>query len=126
MRMFLLASAFVALAPAAADATTWVAACNDGQHVQYNHTLGGPGLLYLNTGVPGGLQIAKLDQTVATRSEVCGAVTGNSPPGLMPPLSQLCINFVPKTITLVWHDPTHPATPAKVLGVFCKATISVH
>jgi hypothetical protein len=126
MRRFLFAVAVAGLLPTAANAVTWVAVCNDGQHVQYNHTAGGPGLLYFSNAATHGLQIARLDQTVENRSMVCGAVTGNSPPGLVPPLSQVCINFVPKTISLAWHDPTHPNVPTQNLGVFCKATITAH
>jgi hypothetical protein len=126
MRKFLLIVALAALTPAAANAATWVAICNDGQHVQYNHTLGGAGLLYLSNPMTNGLQIARLDQTSASRTMVCGAVTGNSPPVLMPPVSQVCINMMTKTINLMWHDPIHPATPAKDMGPFCKATITIH
>jgi hypothetical protein len=126
MRKLLFAAALAAAMPAAANAGTWVAVCNDGQHLQYNHTLGGPGLLYLSSGQIGGLQIARLEQSFASKTEVCGAVTGNSPPGLLPPLSQVCINFVNKTIELLWHDPVHPAAPVVVVGPFCKATITLH
>ncbi len=125
MRKFLLVAAFAALTPVAANAATWVAICNDGQHVQYNHTVGVKGLLYLTIPTTTSLQIATLDQTSASRTMVCGAVTGNSPPVLVPPLSQVCINLMTKTINLMWHDPIHPAAPVKDFGAFCKATITI-
>ncbi len=126
MRRLLLAAVAACLVPTVANATTWVAVCNDGQHVQYNHTAGGPGLLYFSIAPKGGIQMARLTETVSNKSRVCGAVTGNSAPGLMPPLTQLCINFVPKTISILWHDPIHPATPVVDMGVFCTATVTPH
>ena len=126
MRGIALIAALALAAPSIANATTWVAICNDGQHVQYNHTFGGPGLLYLSSTKTNGLQIARLDQTSASRTKVCGAVTGNSPPGLVPPLSEVCIDMTAKVITILWHDPIHPATPPQDMGPFCTATITVH
>lgn len=126
MRSFILMVAFAALTPVAANAATWVAICNDGQHLQYNQTVGGAGFLYLSNPATHGLQIARLDQTVATREMVCGAVTGNSPSGLTPPLTQICINLAAKVIGMAWHDPAHPALPVKEMGAFCKATVTIH
>jgi hypothetical protein len=125
-RRIVLAAALAYLLPTAAQAVTYVAICNDGQHVQYNHTVGGPGLLYFSNSTTNGLQIARLDEVTASKSSVCGAVTGNSPAALSPPLSQLCIDLVKNTIYMLWHDPIHPALPVKNMGLFCKATVTVH
>lgn len=126
MRGILFAAAIAVAVPTAVHATTWVAICNDGQRVQYNQTLGGNGLLYLKTPTSPTLQMARLEQTSRTRTMICGAIVGNSPASLVPPLSQMCIDRTANVISLKWHDARHPADPVHDMGAFCSATISVH
>ncbi len=121
MRRLLLAAVAACLVPTVANATTWVAVCNDGQHVQYNHNdrRAGPAA---RTAPKGGMQMARLTETVGNKSSWwrCGGRTGRCirRRRLTLPLTQLCINFVPKTISILWHDPIHPSTPVVDMGVF--------
>ncbi len=125
MRKLLLLAALAAAAPLSANAATWIAVCNDGNHVQYNQVPGAAGQLYFSNAMTHGLQIAALTGTTSSATMVCGAVNANPPPGLTPPLSQLCIDKTTNTITMKWHNPTIPGGTAVDQGKFCTATIKI-
>ena len=123
MRKFLLIAALAALTPAAANAATWVAVCNDGKTIQYNQTIGGTGFLYLKTD-KGIYQTARLVQTFYNGTAVCGAVHGNAPPGAEP-ITQVCANKSRNIIYLKYQDPTKPGSSIVEGGTFCAAKVTV-
>lgn len=125
MRKALIFAAFAAFATSAtaSHATTWVATCNDGENIQYVQTVNGAGYLYLKT-AKDYFQTARLAQTSADDTIVCGAVQGNVAAGLSP-LTQLCINKSRHAITLKYSKPGTPAGAVQDAGVFCAATITL-
>ncbi len=128
MRKLFLAAALAATASMAANAATWVAICNDGQHLQYNQTVGENGFLYLSTTggtIPGsGTQIAPLTQSFYNSIAICGAVPGNGTGAGGVPLSQVCANKSTGLIYIKWQSPVAGTTMKD--GNFCKATITIH
>jgi hypothetical protein len=128
MRKLIFLSACVVLCATSADAATWIARCNDGQHLQYNQTVGGGGILYLWTTdgvIPGtGTQMAVLKQTSLSATAICGTVTGNPTLPGGAPLTQLCANKTKGTITIKWQSPIAPAAIKE--GLFCKANVTVN
>jgi opacity protein-like surface antigen len=127
MRKLIFLSACVALCATGANAATWIARCNDGQHLQYNQTVGGGGILYLWTTdgvIPGsGTQMAVLKQTSIDANTICGTVTGNPTLAGGAPFSQLCANKTKSTITIKRQSPTGGDIKE---GLFCKATVTVN
>ena len=125
MRKLLLLAAIAVAMPVAANATTWVAICNDGQHLQYNQTVGGPGFLYLhdNPAMNGGIQIARLTQSFYNGIAICGAVIGNGTGAGGVPLTQLCANKDRKIIYIKWQSP-QAGVPMKDF-TFCQANVRV-
>lgn len=127
MTRFLLAATFALAIPSAANAVTWIAQCNDGKNVQYNQTIGGKGLLYMKGAggaVTSYIQMAHLDQTSATATEVCGTIVGNASPPT-PPFTFICINNSTKVISLKYQNPTVPGAPLQSAGTYCKATVTI-
>lgn len=128
MRKLIFLSACAVLLATSANAATWIARCNDGQHLQYNQTVDGRGILYLWTtdGVfPGsGTQMAVLTQTSISATAICGTITGNPilPGGA--PLTQLCANKTKGTVTIKWQSPVGPVVVKESL--FCKANVTVN
>jgi len=123
MRMAILATVLAASSAVAANATTWVATCNDGKNIQYVQTVNGAGFLYLKTGADY-YQTARLSQTLATDSVVCGAVQANAPAGT-DPITQVCINKSRQIISLKYVKPGTAAGEAKDAGDFCAATVTL-
>ena len=125
MRKSILATAFAlaAFVPAAADAATWIAVCNDGKNIQYNQTIGGNGFLYMKTD-KGTYQIARLTQTFLNGVAICGAVIGNSTGPF--PITQVCSNRDRKMIYLKYQNPTHANPPIEDAGQFCTADVRVN
>ena len=103
-----------------AQATTWVATCNDGKNLQYVQTVKGDGFLYLMVNKEL-YQTARLIQTVEGDTTICGAVQANVPAGTIP-LTQLCINKASQTISIKYEDP-HAKGGTKDVGAFCSATV---
>lgn len=128
MKKWVLMTAFALLCSGEAEAATWIARCNDGQHLQYNQTVGGGGILYLWTTdgvIPGtGTQMAVLTQTSINADTICGTVTGNPTLPGGAPLSQLCANKTKGIVTIKWQSPV-PGSAVKE-GLFCKANVSVN
>jgi opacity protein-like surface antigen len=123
MRKFLLIAALAASTAAAANATTWIAVCNDGKNVQYNQTEGGVGFLYLKTD-KGIYQTARLAQTSFDGEAICGTVNANAPAGAEP-ITQVCMSKSRQIIYLKYKDPSVSGSSVKDAGVFCKATVSI-
>lgn len=121
MRKAILLAALVASTAGAANATTWVATCNDGKNVQYVQTENGAGYLYLKVGKDF-YQTARLSQTVAKDSVLCGAVQANTPAGANP-VTQLCINKSRQMISLKYVVPGTAAGATQDAGEFCAATV---
>jgi hypothetical protein len=123
MRKFLLIAALAASTTVAANATTWVAVCNDGKNVQYNQTVDGVGFLYLKTDKDI-YQTARLSQTFFDGEAICGAVQANAPAGAEP-VTQVCTNKPRQVIYLKYKDPTVHGGSVQDAGVFCKATVTI-
>lgn len=120
MQKIVMALAVFAMTGVAANATTWVATCNDGKNLQYVQTLKGDGYLYLMVNKEL-YQTARLSQTVEGEATICGAVQSNVQGGTNP-LTQVCINKSRQTISLKYQDP-HAAGGVKDVGDFCAATV---
>lgn len=123
MRNFLLITALVASTAVAADAATWVAACNDGKSVQYVQTVDGLGFLYLKTNKDY-LQIARLSQTSFDGTDICGTVEANVPAGAEP-ITQICASKSRQIIYLKYREPTAPKTAWHDAGEFCAAAVTI-
>ena len=123
MRKFLLVVALAASTAAAANATTWVAVCNDGKPVQYNQTVGGVGFLYLKTDKDI-YQTARLSQTFFNGEAICGTVQANAPAGAEP-ITQVCMNKSRQIIYLKYKNPSVAGSAVQDAGVFCKATVTI-
>ena len=121
MRKVLLFAAAAASMAVAANATTWVATCNDGKDIQYVQTVNGAGYLYLKT-AKDYFQTARLAQTSADDTVVCGAVQGNVAAGAKP-ITEICINKSRQAITLKYGNPSGGAV--QDAGVFCAATVTL-
>jgi hypothetical protein len=115
MKQLIFLTALLASTAVAADATTWVATCHDGKGVQYVQTLGGAGYLYLKT-AKDYIQIARLSQSLATDTVVCGAVKGNVDTGAAL-LSQICMNKSRQAITIKYQS--------QDAGDFCAAAVTI-
>ena len=115
MRKLILLAALLASTAVAANATTWVATCNDGKNLQYVQTTGAAGYLYLKT-AKDYIQVARVAQTSATETVVCGAVKGNVDAGAAA-LSQICMDKSRQTITLKYQ--TQDAAE------FCAAAVTI-
>lgn len=122
MRMVLLVAAMAASTSAAANATTWVASCNDGKNIQYVQTIKGSGFLYLKTAADY-FQTARLAQSFESDTVLCGAVLANTNAG-NPPVTQICIDKSRRTISLKYRNPASPSAEAVDAGVFCPATVT--
>lgn len=123
MRKAILLAALVASTAGAANATTWIATCNDGKNVQYVQTESGAGYLYLKVGKDF-YQTARLSQTSASDSVLCGAVQANAPAGTNP-ITQLCINKSRQMISLKYVVPGTAAGATQDAGEFCAATVTL-
>ena len=119
MRKAILIAALAASTATAANATTWVATCNDGKNLQYVQTVGGAGYLYLKT-AKDYFQTARLSQTSAGDSVVCGAVRDNSAA-----VTEVCINKSRQTISLKYRNPGAPNAEAQDAGEFCAAAVTL-
>jgi len=122
MRKLIVAATIAAFLPAAANAATWIAICNDGKNIQYNQTVGGNGFLYMKTD-KGIYQVARLTQTFMNGIAICGAVVGNSTGAN--PITQVCANSDRKIIYLKYQNPTLPMPPIVDGGTFCTATVKI-
>jgi hypothetical protein len=121
MHKLILAVALMSVTGVAANATTWVATCNDGKNLQYVQTIKGDGFLYLTVNKEF-YQTARLTQTVDGDSTICGAVLDNVPAGAKP-LTQVCINKSRQTISLKYQDPKATGGVVKEVGEFCSASV---
>ncbi|MDR3525763.1 MAG: hypothetical protein P4L57_00685 [Rhizomicrobium sp.] len=120
MQKIILALALASLTSVAANATTWVATCNDGKALQYVQTVKGDGFLYLMVNKEL-YQTARLTQTVEGEATICGTVVANVA-ATTAPLTQVCINKSRQTISLKYQDP-HAAGGSKDVGEFCAASV---
>jgi hypothetical protein len=123
MRKAILFAALVASTAGAANATTWIATCSDGKNIQYVQTESGAGYLYLKVGKDF-YQTARLSQTFASDSVLCGAVQANALAGANP-ITQLCINKSRQMISLKYVSPGTPAGVTQDAGEFCAATVTL-
>ena len=119
----ILVAALVASTAAAANATTWVATCNDGKNVQYVQTVNGAGFLYLKTNKDL-YQTARVSQTFFDDTAICGMVVGSAPSS-SDPVTQICANKSRQVIVLKYKDPTKPGGAVQDVGVFCPATVTI-
>lgn len=122
MRKVILMAALAAASGVAAQASTWIASCNDGKNVQYVQTVKGNGFLYLKTATDY-FQTAKLSQSFESGSLLCGAVVGNTAPGGAA-MTQICIDKAHRAISLKYKNPAQPNAEAADAGVFCQATVT--
>lgn len=119
----ILVAALLASAAVAANATTWVATCNDGKNIQYVQTVNGAGYLYLKTSKDF-YQVAHLSQTSATDTVVCGAVQGNVAVGAEP-IAQICMNRSLQNISMKYQNPSTPKGAVQDVGEFCAAAVTL-
>jgi hypothetical protein len=124
MRRLLLAAALAALMPAAANAATWFAACYDGKNVQYNQTIGGKGVLYLEM-ADGTYQSVDLVQNSLDENVVCGVTRIKPPPGA-DLFIKVCADKAHNTISLKFKDPTGKGQSIDDTAPYCKAAVTVH
>lgn len=123
MRKAILIAALAASTAVAANATTWVATCNDGKNIQYVQTVNGAGYLYLKTSKDF-YQTARLSQTSASDMVVCGTVQANAPTGA-DPITQLCIDKSRQTISLKYIHPGAAGSATQDAGEFCAASVTL-
>ncbi len=123
MRKAILLAALTASTAVGANATTWVATCNDGKNLQYVQTVNGAGYLYLKTSKDF-YQTARLSQTFTSDSVVCGAVQANAPTA-SDPITQVCINKSRQAIALRYIRPGSTASAPQEVGEFCAATVTL-
>lgn len=124
MRKLLLAAALAALMPAAANAATWIAACTDGQNLQYNQTIGGKGVLYLEM-ASGNYQSMGLVQNSYDGNVVC-SVADVKPPSGAELFIKVCADKAHNTITLKYKDPTGKGPSIDDAAPYCQAAVTVH
>jgi hypothetical protein len=126
MRKLLLAAALAVSMPAAANAGTWIAACTDGQNLQYNQTIGGKGVLYLEM-ANGNYQSIGLVQSSYDGKVVC-SVTDAKPQHGGEPLVKIrvCADKANNTITLKYKDPTGTGRSVDDSTPYCLAAVTVH
>lgn len=123
MHKGILVAALVATTATAANATTWVASCNDGKNLQYVQTISGAGYLYLKT-AKDYFQTARLSQTFNSENVICGAVQGNVAAGAAP-VTQLCIDKSKQMIFMKYRNPGAAGAEALDAGEFCAATVTL-
>lgn len=123
MSKIFLVAALAATTAVAANATTWVATCNDGKNVQYVQTVNGAGYLYLKTNKDF-YQTARLSQTFASDVKVCGAVQANTAAGTQA-ITQVCINKSRQTISLEYANPGATGSAMQDAGEFCAAAVTL-
>jgi hypothetical protein len=123
MRKVILLVVLAAATAGTANATTWVATCNDGKNVQYVQTVNGAGYLYLKTGKDF-YQTAHLSQTLASDRMVCGMVEGNTPAGAAP-IMQVCMDQSRQAILLKYSKPGTSGGATQDAGEFCAATVTL-
>ena len=124
MRKLLLAVFLTALTPAAANAATWIAACYDGKNVQYNQTIGGKGVLYLQMD-DGNYRSVDLVQNSHKKDVVCGVSTDKPPPG-GEPIIKVCADKAHNTITLKYKAPTGQGQSIDDTSPYCSAAVTVY
>jgi hypothetical protein len=124
MRELLLAAALTAAMPAAANAATWIAACYDGKNLQYNQTIGGKGVIYLEM-ANGNFQSMGLVQNSYDGNVVCSVADTKSPPGAEL-FIKVCADKAHNTITLKYKDPTGKGQSIDDAAPYCQAAVTVH
>jgi opacity protein-like surface antigen len=124
MRKILYAALVAALMPAAANAATWIAACTDGKNVQYNQTIGGKGVLYLQT-TNGDYQGITLAQSSYDGNVVCGTADVELPSGAAP-FIKACADKAHNIVTLKYKDPTGKGQSIDDRAPYCQAAVTVH
>ena len=124
MRKMILAALLAALTPAAANAATWIAACYDGKNVQYNQTIGGKGVLYLEM-ADGTYQSVKLVQKSHSEDVVCSVSADKPLPGAEP-FIKVCADKAHNTITMKYKDPTGKGQSIDDATPYCSAAVTVH
>ena len=124
MRRLLLAALVAALMPAAANAATWIAACYDGKNVQYNQTIGGKGVLYLQKD-DGNYQGIALTQSSYDGNVVCGVASVELPSGAAP-FIKVCADKAHNSITLKFKVPTGKGPSIDDTAPYCGAAVTVH
>jgi len=118
MGKFLIAAACLALAPVAANATTWSAVCTDGQHIEYDQPLTKVGELIFRTTDDKAILVASMRPFIfgPPTDVVCGVAVSRYKDGQY----QVCINSKDQLIT--FRDPP----PSQVdRGTFCKAKVII-
>jgi len=124
MRKVLFAALVAALMPAAANAATWIAACYDGKNVQYNQTIGGKGVLYLQKD-DGNYQGLALTQSSYDGNVVCGVADDKQQPGGGLSI-KVCADKAKNTITMKFKDPTGKGQSIDDAAPYCNAAVTVH
>jgi hypothetical protein len=126
MRKLLLAAALAVSMPAAANAGTWIAACTDGQNLQYNQTIGGKGVLYLEN-ANGTYQSVNLVQNSYDGNVVCSVTDAKPQPGAdLFVTVKVCADKAHNTITLKYKDPTGNGRSVDDSTPYCTAAVTVH
>lgn len=129
MRLLIAAVVALLVGTVSAHATSYVAICNDGQHVQLNISPTGAASLYMRT-KQGQMHLVAAMKTVYTAANyVCVAATG---PGNPEPAGHaLCINFdahpqaANPAITIGALVGTGPTAKYNWHGDYCKANVTV-
>jgi hypothetical protein len=126
MRKLLLAAVLVMTTPVAANAATWIAACTDGQDLQYNQTIGGKGVLYLEN-ADGTYQSVALVQNSYNGNVICSVAAAKPQPGAAPVVTiEVCADKAHNTITLKYKDPTGTGRSIDDSAPYCTAAVTVH
>ena len=124
MRRIILIAAIIALAPAAANAQTWIAACNDGVDLQYTQTVGGKGILHMSKG-DGTYQGTALVQNSYNGTIICSVGDDRTPPNGEHAL-KICADRSTGFITLKYKDPTGQGQSISDAQPYCRAIVSLH
>ena len=124
MKKVLFAALVAAMMSTAANAATWIAACYDGKNVQYNQTIGGKGVLYLQKD-DGNYQGLALTQSSYDGNVVCGVADGKQQPGGGLSI-KVCANKANNTITMKFKDPTGKGQSIDDAAPYCSAAVTVY
>jgi len=124
MRKIILIAAMAVLAPTAANAQTWIAACNDGMDLQYTQTVGGKGILHMSKG-DGTYQGIALVQNSYNGTIICSVGDDRTPQNGEHAL-KVCADRSSGFITLKYKDTTGTGQSISDAQPYCRAIVSLH
>ena len=124
MRKIILIAAMAVLAPTAANAQTWIAACNDGMDLQYTQTVGGKGILHIGKD-DGTYQGIALVQNSYNGTVICSVGDDHTPPNGDHAL-KVCADRSSGFVTLKYKDTTGQGQSISDAQPYCRAIVSLH